>query len=1715
MARFDIYSKDGQSVRYSGKMKFLGTYMKPGMLEFREVSSPTPIDFMAGDYVVYPRTGYTYRIYNVPQVKKQARRNEYGGAFVYQNVQLFDASKMLEYCPFRDLVAGDNRIHFSTQPSISTYEGCDGLARRFEACLRDQYDVNGAQSWSVRIATDSENPDLHALMLEPREFTVSGVNILQCLDKIYEIWPEVGWIYKVENGIDTIVIGGGGSNANEGTYAYGKGMGLTSLTRTMANADEMANRIYAYGSSRNMLPRWYNSQEIKDAESVDIQNLMIPVEDWGTTEVDGTPLPDAAKAYIEDTDSIAKIGLRPKTVYFDGSSEYPEIYPSIRETTIKMVRDALGSSSEQYYPSTSVYLNENARVDRLLAAPATFDSGLAGDTPGRANVESDSLLFAASNSFTMLAGLTHYPFYHYQGVWHPDSTGYRAVSFFLDLNGSLQLEGVESCEVSLTVKDPSYQGPVIAGCNYELTPDADGVIHFSGKDVVSDKVNVLNVGYIVNVDISVNMAPQGSDKTGTYNVVGNVGFSVQNSRAKTFKVSLRQIGFNITDRALLGDGKSIAMRTGKCAGRTFAIKSCVYVASTDSWELECWRSEDESLSQWFPNTDYPVRGLENAGESDEYPGDEFVLLDIAMPDIYILMAEIKLLAAAEELLADAAVERWQYVPEIDAKFMLENSRVIRAGDFLALIDGDLIGDGGGGEIQYFRTSSEDYLLTSGGDRILLSGSGGVTRSIVDSITISEEDAAIPTYKVTLRDRKRKTWTESESAPSISSKPVSNATQDSVVQLSSSAGESFFMLDENGNITLKEQYKNFWVPGWIAAGGVGAEGGGGYVPCLNDLDDVSVSNLQAGDLLQWDGTGWVNFAKSSIAALTQYASYSRLDVGGVSVSFYDKDQVDLKIGAVNPFDYIDVQTLPTADATTLGKIYMLGPDANNVYTLYYTKEESGSYSWVSFGTTQVNLSGYTTNEAFAQETDRVENYQQLVANGGVYRVKLDETKRIDESGMVQRRTNSDQNYAVLTELSVNDVYSISINPKYKYEFLWHAKASLVTDQFTRAGVWITGQTILSSLPFYADADRLRIRIYSEDSEGDPVVFATMVDELNPVITTWKQLLEPIPAQVEVLRSGSLVTPGSYPSNTRLFDTSIAKAGDIVNYELDNTNPAGGFSQYFAIGFYDSEGTRLTYIGYDGSALSGAYTVRGSMQIPAGFSYAAVTDWGGLTVIRMTTNESLDAVYSKLNETIQKNALFDDEISLDIASGAELSQNIRVADVPFDKGGLPEYLYIKCDAVSNNNLADYPLRFDCYKMVGMTLTRFAYRFYHKSNIGRYVKFDLPSDTEAVRLIASVTVASTASAQTVTYTGAKLCLSPSDKEFSISATTFVREHDEYGPGVYADEIEDTVNKIVALSVKPSLVLNILTDTHENRQLKASVDITAMTLNNVKAVSRKAFADGLVHMGDILAAGQSSQYLTWGEVNNHLSEYVGRLRELNEHCFVCVGNHDGLEGNYVDEAHTYGSLEQFNEDYVVRDGIAPWFYKDYDKIKTRVAFLAVPSRDCVANGSLRYGIGENQMRWIAGTVLGVPDGWNVLFFSHIHPYSGFEAGDATIFAGLTTAFCNRTTYSYNGDYSLSVDYSGRTSGKVVALVAGHTHADAVIDDATVFTSYSLSFPIIVNASSNRLVGGNQDPGYTNPTRIENTISEDLWDTLVYRPDLDKIYMVRFGAGNDREIDV
>ena len=112
-----------------------------------------------------------------------------------------------------------------------------------------------------------------------------------------------------------------------------------------------------------------------------------------------------------------------------------------------------------------------------------------------------------------------------------------------------------------------------------------------------------------------------------------------------------------------------------------------------------------------------------------------------------------------------------------------------------------------------------------------------------------------------------------------------ALQDLARRVTKLENESFFRLVD-GNVTLKEQYSNLWVPGWLAAGGIGSEGGGGGSSTLSGLDDVSIdtTTLAPGHVLTWDDTvgedgKWVN-KPSSGGYVLPIASSSTL--GGIKV-----------------------------------------------------------------------------------------------------------------------------------------------------------------------------------------------------------------------------------------------------------------------------------------------------------------------------------------------------------------------------------------------------------------------------------------------------------------------------------------------------------------------------------------------------------------------------------------------------------------------------------------------------------------------------------------------------------------------------------------------------------------------------------------------------------------------------------------------------------------
>lgn len=722
MARFDIISKDGSTVRYSGKPRYNGAYLKPSYIEFSEIASPIPIAWEVGDYIDYPRTGMRYRLYSVPQPSKNARKGSHGRAFTYSNVQLYAATKELEITPFRDLVDAD----FSTSPDVITFEDVHGIARRIQACMDDLYPGR----WDIRVADFDETTDSEIVenITTAKDFALSGGTCLDALSKIYELWQDVGWVHTNENGKEVIIIGYPNKRIAANTsdaFLYGKGNGLTAIKKNQTNTEEFATRLYVYGSERNLPARYYNGKSILNAESVDIRNLMIPLDSWGKT--DG--LPDARKAYLENAEAVAKYGVIPKTHYFDSDDAGANIFPTISGMTIGMIRkglDSLGQSDSAYYPTTSNYTDDSLRVDKVRYCQNPTDDGsitdvalqeyaapYGGKTRGVAvpsgsvsvNIIDSELL--ASHSFSLSKAKS------------------CKVVFAPYISGHVVDDGFEGVNVKLTFRDSSTSAHTASSVIIPAT-NKDGKWSFNIPNISYDYAQSPRTGFAAYIYLTITVRLASGNETVSIQYTldaGTTTFSLYAVSDKTFLLRLHEIGFDINNQSSLGNGKAVSMKTGMCAGRTFMIDSCRHKSASGYWDFTVRRQKDKTLGLMFPNSSYPI-----AAE------DEFVLVDIAMPELYILVNSQKLLTEGQKFLSRASKIQNRYEPSIDAKVMAESGRTIREGMFMEISDEDVV-DGG-----------TDYIL-------------------IETLSICEDESSIPTYKVTLRKKRKVSYKGTPSATS--------------------------------------------------------------------------------------------------------------------------------------------------------------------------------------------------------------------------------------------------------------------------------------------------------------------------------------------------------------------------------------------------------------------------------------------------------------------------------------------------------------------------------------------------------------------------------------------------------------------------------------------------------------------------------------------------------------------------------------------------------------------------------------------------------------------------------------------------------------------------------------------------------------------------------------------------------------------------------------
>ena len=264
--------------------------------------------------------------------------------------------------------------------------------------------------------------------------------------------------------------------------------------------------------------------------------------------------------------------------------------------------------------------------------------------------------------------------------------------------------------------------PYLDSKNIDIIGVREGSVFFDGSDTSLPEIypsmegmtaqQLKDAGIIVNATGALDeIASDSVNKDNT--PIADDGYFEEGETIPPFKIYLKDIGFDINDY-FTDETPTISMKGGMCGGREFEIlrDADKPVKQGDMWVLTCNRVYDEGLNLYFPYKDFTIKS-----------GDKFVLLGIDMPDVYIKAASQRLLTASKEYLAKNDYVRYTYEPKVDEIFMARHPELhdsIKEGDLMLFEDEDLN----------------------------INGS-----IIIDSLTIKEGDALIPTYDITLRNDK--------------------------------------------------------------------------------------------------------------------------------------------------------------------------------------------------------------------------------------------------------------------------------------------------------------------------------------------------------------------------------------------------------------------------------------------------------------------------------------------------------------------------------------------------------------------------------------------------------------------------------------------------------------------------------------------------------------------------------------------------------------------------------------------------------------------------------------------------------------------------------------------------------------------------------------------------------------------------------------------------
>ncbi len=764
-----LYHKDGTPLRdTNGKeisvhsLKYDGEWMGECSVSV-SIENEAPIDFEIGDYLIYRNE--RFELNYDPGKAKQGRKNALGNSFKYQDIKFNSLSDELARAEFLDVVLNDNELHYTALPVFQFYvESLDDLLDRLQACMNEQVGENkwlfysrnwnrsntrgcDAARWEEIYGGDTSNPDNTGV--SDTEITSTSISI----DK-QTVWEGLALVNS-QFDVNFItrnreVFVGTSGLPTRNVFKYGKGNGLYEVNQDAEADQQIVTRMRAYGSDKNIPDRYYATlnMEVWSKPSRVIQN-----------EVYGEIC--NIEFYIDD------IPIERASVYFTyrigGGPGYDTYSVNIHDGGM-VVEAKVNVGVEPYYHNhISLQILGGKGYDITIEeAKACF---AAIQEAGRVHFVSGVNKEAFPSNRRDYAAGAHLP--NNMACFNLMLPGFPSISLqdwwnnHPEKHKELNPTGAK-LRFSKRADRPWIESPAA-----DVIGVRPGSVFFDTEDVKEKTVEIYPTIKEMEVDgVRIDEIAVGS------NIEDNGVFKEGN--APGFKIKLKkEINFDIN--ALRQSDFSVTMVDGMCAGRKFKVSGST--KESGQWVLTLQRVEDIGL--YFPYKDFQINA-----------GDHFVLSGIELPVQYVEAASEKLLRYAIAWLIENDHTKHTYAPKIDEIYMArqhDEAMEDTTGTTKSLHDTIKEGD-------IFQFSDEDFGISAD--------------VIIDSLSITEKEGAIPTYEVSLRNDK-----EVGALQKIQNKitAISNSTGDftpaQVKEYIQSEGSKYFLSKVKTDVA--EKLIRFW------------------------------------------------------------------------------------------------------------------------------------------------------------------------------------------------------------------------------------------------------------------------------------------------------------------------------------------------------------------------------------------------------------------------------------------------------------------------------------------------------------------------------------------------------------------------------------------------------------------------------------------------------------------------------------------------------------------------------------------------------------------------------------------------------------------------------------------------------------------------------------------------------------------------------------------